>query len=135
MKRIILLGLAITYLQTAFSDEAVEIGPLISGTSSYVAGSWAWTDYAYDDRGTDSDATAGGDAQYPEGTTNAADIIQLQVSLQATSVRFTAVLQTLTDESVPEIGLMLDTDSSASTGSSGVPGSEWPVQGLSLIHI
>lgn len=129
MKRIILLGLAITYLQTAFSDESVDIGPLISGTSSYVAGSWAWTDYAYDDRGADSDVTAGGDAQYPEGTTNAADIIQLQVSLQATSVRFTAVLQTLTDESVPEIGLMLDTDSSASTGSSGVPGSEWPVQG------
>ena len=41
------------------------LGPLISGTSSYVNGTYVWTDYAYDDRGPDTNAIPGGDANYP----------------------------------------------------------------------
>src|SRR4051812_36826666 len=42
-----------------------ELGPLISGTSSYVDGTYAWTDYAYDDRGANTNGIPGGDTTYP----------------------------------------------------------------------
>jgi pimeloyl-ACP methyl ester carboxylesterase len=103
-----------------------HIGPLISGTSSYVNGKWAWTDYAYDDRGVNSDATAGGDTQYPEGLRNAADLIQVQVATTAAGVQLTALLQTLIDASVPEVGFIIDADASSATGAVAMPGGAWP---------
>ena len=37
-------------------ESDVTVGPLVSGTSSIIDGTFAWTDYVYDDRGPNSDA-------------------------------------------------------------------------------
>src|SRR3954451_4645090 len=43
---------------TATTDSAAAasptLGPLVAGTSSYIDGTYVWTDYAYDDRGPDT---------------------------------------------------------------------------------
>src|SRR5690606_35801508 len=76
------------------ADEVADIvtrGPLISGTSSWVDGVFAWTDYAYDDR------AANAAARYPNGVypsdalANAADLIQLQLSLDDAQLTIRAV--------------------------------------------
>jgi hypothetical protein len=112
MRRIIGIGLAVVLLAAACSGDDGEdgpsasaddaaptttalddgseptIGPLVSGTSSVVDGTYVWTDYAYDDRGPNLDGpgredldTAGGDAVYGIGWRNEADLIQLQLGL------------------------------------------------------
>src|SRR5687768_7370956 len=89
-------------------DADPTVGPLVSGTSSYVAGTFAWTDYAYDDRGPNTDGAAGGDAVYPASVTrgNAADLIQLQLSQSRSGALVVgAVLQTLLDPAVPLLGV------------------------------
>src|SRR3954469_16727044 len=88
-------------------------GPLISGTSSYVNGAFVWTDYAYDDRGPDTNTSRGGDATYPAtmNPNNVADLIQLQLALPNNGhLAVTAVLETLTDQTRPLIGIALDGD-------------------------
>lgn len=66
------------------------LGPLVSGTASVVDGTFVWTDYAYDDRGPDTEPgtrtdidAAGGDATYGTGWRDEADIVQTQVGLDA----------------------------------------------------
>ena len=108
----------------------VTVGPLISGTSSYVAGTFAWTDYAYDDRGPSTDGSPGGDAAYPASVTrgNAADLVQLQLSRAPSgALVIRAVLETLLDPSVPLLGVGFDTDGNAATGAPSVPGGGWTV--------
>src|SRR3954447_26454732 len=58
------------------------LGELVAGTSQVVDGTWVWTDYVYDDHGANTDPgdptvlyDAGGDATYPEGFENSADIV------------------------------------------------------------
>jgi hypothetical protein len=121
-------------------DEGPTIGPLVSGTEGVVAGTWYWTDYAYDDRGANTDAgdrtvidDAGGDATYPGGLTNAADLIQLQVGTDGEQLEVTAVLETLTDPTVPALVVGFDTDADASTGAPALPFLDWqPSEPLGL---
>jgi len=95
-----------------------ELGPLVSGTSSVVDGTYVWTDYAYDDTG----------ASYPQDKRNAADLIQLQLTREPGGVRVRAVLETLTDASVPRLVLGFDTDGNANTGEAALPGLSWQPQ-------
>lgn len=101
------------------------IGPLLSGTSSLVAGTHVWTDYVYDDLGTDP-TTA------PSSTGNLADLVQLQVTPGTSTLRLRAVLQTLLDPDVPALGVGLDLDGNPQTGAPGVPGGRWEVTGTPL---
>ena len=102
------------------------VGPLIAGASSYVNGTFVWTDYAYDDRGPDTNTTAGGDATYPASMkpNNVADLVQLQLALPDDGhLGVTAVLETLTDATRPLIGVALDGDNQPATGAPSLPGS------------
>src|SRR5262249_27324071 len=100
------------------------MGPLISGTVARLAGTHVWTDYAYDDRGTTPNAAG----SYPaEAGSHAGELIQLQLPPGSDGVRVTAVLETLKDAAVPSLGVGIDTDADASTGSPGVPGGGWKV--------
>jgi hypothetical protein len=104
------------------------VGPLISGTSSYVDGVYAWTDYAYDDRGSNTDPLPGGDSTYGAAYApgNTADLIQVQVALTKERVlRVTAVLETLLKAEQPEVGIGFDTDANRLSGSTSVPGGGW----------
>ena len=74
-----------------------ELGPLVAGTSSYVDGTFVWTDYVFDDRGPNlvdfpllgpvrcltpgGPDCSGGDAEYPAFAApgNTADLVQLQI--------------------------------------------------------
>src|SRR3954469_24047042 len=101
-------------------------GPLISGASSYINGAFVWTDYAYDDRGPDTNTSPGGDATYPStmNPNNVADLIQLQLSVpDSAHLAVNAVLETLTDETHPLIGIALDSDNDPATGAASLPGS------------
>ena len=102
------------------------LGPLISGTTSVVAGTHVWTDYAYDDRST---AAASAPSYSPA---NAADLIQLQLRPGAGGLDITAVLETLTDPAVPSIGVGLDLDADPLTGAAQVPGGTWVATGTPL---
>jgi hypothetical protein len=118
-----------------------EIGPLISGTVAYIDGVFIWTDYAYDDRGPNFDATAGGDrtqsefaggdAVYPPQAApgNAADLIQLQIRLTEDGVQIRGILETLVDATLPVLGVAFDTDNDPFTGSRSLPGGLWLVDG------
>jgi len=124
-----------------------ELGPMICGTSSYVSGTFVWTDYAYDDRGANSDespdrgalpgeaARSGGDATYPDFAApgNAADLIQLQISVQTDGLQLLAVLETLTaaNIAIPILGVAFDTDADPATGAALLPdaGVSWPANG------
>lgn len=112
---------------------AITEGPLVSGTASAVDGTFAWTDYVYDDLGPNTDAgdrtdmaSAGGDAAYPAALSNAADFVQVQLADSADGLRIRVVLETLLDTSVPLIGIAFDTDNNASTGAAALPGAWQP---------
>ena len=121
-----------------------ELGPLICGTSSYVDGTFVWTDYAYDDRGANTEETpdrdalpgeparSGGDATYPEFADppgNAADLIQLQIGVQPDGLHLLAILETLVDPDVPVLGVAFDTDANPATGAASLPGGSWSADG------
>nr|AOO54587.1 amino-acid metabolism protein [uncultured bacterium] len=117
----------------AWPASAVTVGPLVSGTASAVDGTFAWTDYVYDDLGPNTDsgdrtdmASAGGDAGYPAGLSNAADFVQVQVSDGDDGLRIRVVLETLLDPAVPLVGLAFDTDADRSTGAARLPGAWMP---------
>lgn len=96
------------------------LGPLISGTSGYVDGTFVWTDYAYDDHGPSRTATYAG----PHHQGNAADLVQLQLgSAPRGGLRVTAVLETLTRAELPLLGVGLDLDTDDATGAASLPGS------------
>jgi predicted esterase len=123
------------------ADEAAAtdatVGPLISGTSSYVEGTYVWTDYAYDDRGPDTNGRPGGDAAYPQGMApdNVADLIQLQVQPSVGGLVVTAVLQTLTPATRPLVGVAFDSDGDPATGAASLPGSWSPAAPLGMDHL
>lgn len=123
----------------AWPESQVTHGPLVSGTSSVIDGTFAWTDYVYDDRGANTDdgdrtdiASAGGDTDYPQGLVNAADIVQIQFSDSDDGLRLRVVLQTLVDPAVPLVGIAFDTDNNRSTGAARLPGSWQPAGSLGV---
>lgn len=124
-----LLGLsALLSIQGGWASTSLngpELGPLICGTSSYVDGTYVWTDYAYDDQGAHESGVPGGEATYPEGIDNSADLIQLQFESSPDGLQITAVLQTLLKASLPVLGIGFDTDADPGTGAPDFPGSSW----------
>ena len=116
-----------------FGDEPL-LGSLISGTSSWVDGTFVWTDYAYDDRGADTDLRPGGDTAYPPGMTpnNVADLIQLQLRPGARDLSIRAVLETLEPTTSPVVGVAVDSDGRSDTGAAALPGSWTPASALGV---
>jgi hypothetical protein len=116
-------------------------GPLISGTTQLVSGTHVWTDYAYDDRGANTNAIFGGDTTYPADPYpgNTADLIQLQVGTGAGgAIAITALLETLVPGADVAVGVGFDTDQNSATGAVAVPGGSWttfPGTTLGLEHI
>ena len=116
-------------------------GPLISGTTALVSGTHVWTDYAYDDRGENTNAVFGGDQTYPAAPYpgNTADLIQLHVGTGAGgAVSIRALLETLVPDADVAIGVGFDIDQNAATGAAAVPGGLWttlPGTALGLEHI
>ena len=68
-----------------------------------------WTDYAYDDAGVNASAGTDGTETYPEPLSNAVDLIQLQLKPSGQGTVVTAVLETLLDPGVPQLGVGIDT--------------------------
>ena len=141
MKRLLVGGVAALVTMTALpvargADEPgaagtpdMTLGPLVSGTSAYIGGTYTWTDYAYDDTGANTNDTPGGNAVYPASLPerNAADLIQLQFSRSKGHLRIRAVMQTLLDETVPVVRVGFDVDNNAATGAPTLPG--WQASG------
>ena len=110
------------------------VGPLISGKSSYVNGTFVWTDYAYDDRGPDTNDRPGGDAAYPADMqpNNVADLIQFQMRPAPSGLAATVVLETLTAKTRPVVGIAFDSDGNRGTGAAALPGSWKPAAPLGV---
>ena len=113
-----------------------DVGPLESGTSSYLQRTFAWTDYVYDDRGdrpspSQPETTAvfgrdqGAGVPYPAGAENTADLVQLQLQPRRTGLRVGAVLQTLRQQDHPMVGIAIDTDANPASGAYALPGGSW----------
>ena len=91
------------------------MGELVAGEARVVDGAFVWTDYVYDDHGANVDAgdgtvadDAGGDTTYPDGNSNAADIVQVQLVPGDDETEVVVVLETLVDPAIPEVTLDLD---------------------------
>jgi len=139
---VLLSGLAVASSSPAAAGGDVaraEIGPLVAGTSSYVRGTYVWTDYVYDDRGPNTNMVAGGDAAYPPNPYpgNTADFVQVHLSSTSRgALRLGAVLQTLVTGAEALIAFGLDTDRNALTGATRLPGGGWHTnQPLGLEHL
>jgi hypothetical protein len=124
-------------LQWPASD--ITVGPLVSGTSALIDGGRAWTDFVYDDRGPNTDAgdmtdihSAGGDAAYPAGLSNAADFVQVQMRRGDAGLHVRVVLETLLDPKIPLVGIAFDTDSNSTTGAARLPGTWQPDGALGI---
>lgn len=115
----------VTWTSSAAAGQDASLGPLIAGTQSYVSGTFVATDYAYDDQGPGVNEIPGGDAVYPEGLENAADLIQLQLRFVGEALEITALLETLVDAGVPLVGIGFDLDGDASTGASAFPAGDF----------
>ena len=113
------------------------LGPLLAGAASYVAGTYVWTDYAYDDRGPDTNDRPGGDAPYPSGMdpNNVADLVQLQLEPSRGGLNATVVLETLKPATRPVLGIGLDSDGDPSTGAASLPGSWTAASALGVDHL
>lgn len=107
-----------------------ELGPLVSGTAALIDGTHVWTDYAYDDRGANTDLVPGGDATYPPNPYpgNTSDLVQVQLREQGEGLVVSVVLQTLVPGAETRIGIGFDTDRNDQTGAAGLPGGEWTTQ-------
>lgn len=106
---------------------AAVSAPLISGTASYVKGTYVYTDYAYDDTGANSNpALPGGGDSYPASPYpgNAADIIRIQLGTAAHgALQIGATLNTmLPGKGDALVGIGFDTDRNAKTGAASLPG-------------
>lgn len=132
-----------------------ELGPMVSGTASYVRGTYVWTDYVLDDRGPNlvdepllgpprcltpgGPDCSGGDSRYPDFAApgNTADFVQLQIGKvlgQRLAIR--AVLGTLVNPSLPVLGVAFDTDANPATGAASLPGGRWTnVDPLGVDHL
>ncbi|MFT5604886.1 MAG: hypothetical protein ACI9G5_001851 [Paracoccaceae bacterium] len=105
-----------------------ELGPLISGEMALIEGRYIWTDYAYDDRGSNNNSVPGGDATYPDPPHpgNTADLIQLQIDTDSQgALRINVILQTLVPGQEVLAGIGFDTDANTTTGAPGLPGGGW----------
>ncbi|TML65666.1 MAG: hypothetical protein E6G17_00020 [Actinobacteria bacterium] len=112
----------------ASASPAVLAGVPVAGVSSYVDGAFVSTDYAYDDH----------DVAYPDGLTNAADLVQLHIGLDGGAVHVRAILETLRDAHVPVLGVGFDTDNNPRTGMASFPGGRWtanPALGLDAVAV
>ena len=141
MKKLGLFALCVTLIACGRSEapgtadapatsDSPTLGPLISGKSSWVSGTHAWTDYAYDDRGGSPGASYPGGVYPSDDLANSADLIQLQLGLDGKALRIRAVLETLTDPTAPLLGVGIDTDGNPATGAASLPG--WNTSGAPL---
>lgn len=110
------------------------VGELMAGRSTIIGGTYAWTDYAYDDRGPDTNFRPGGDATYPAGMSpnNVADLIQVQLRANGEQLGTTVVLETLREGTRPIVGVGVDGDGNAETGAGSLPGSWIPAGSLGV---
>ncbi len=133
------IALAASGARAEHCPAAPELGgPLISGTTAMVAGTHVWTDYAYDDRGANTNLVFGGDTTYPASPYpgNTADLIQLHVGTGVGgAVAITALLETLVPGADVAIGVGFDTDQNGVTGAPAVPGGLWATTALGLEHL
>ena len=116
-----------------------ELGPLIAGETSYVGGTYVWTDYAYDDRGANTNGLDGGDATYPAPPhpANTADLIQVQLgSAPDGALELGVVLGSLVEGYDSLVGIGFDTDDDPTTGAPALPGGQWVTSApLGLEHL
>ena len=82
-------------------------------------------------------AFAGGDIKYPPEAApgNAADLIELQISIYQQALVVWAVLETLVDPSLPVLAVAFDTDGDAATGAPSLPGGRWPNRGALGVEV
>ncbi|HET6873852.1 MAG TPA: hypothetical protein VFH70_03695 [Acidimicrobiales bacterium] len=110
-------------------SQDLTIHPLVSGEAGYANGTYAWTGYAYNDTGPSKNGSAGGQATYPSGEANAANLIQLQLTPTASGLKIRAILETLVNPKLPLLGVGLNTDDNPYTGAAAVPGGSWTTSG------
>lgn len=103
----------------------------IGGTTEICGGILTYRDYVYDDHGADTNPTynspigslspRSGDATYPPGAENTADLVKLELGIEGGELVVTAELNTLFESDSTLLAVAIDTDNDPATG-----GGEWP---------
>lgn len=107
----------------------------VAGTTELCGGALIYRDYVYDDWGADTNpaynspigdlSPVAGDATYPAGSENTADLVRLELAPAGNQLAITAELNTLYDASSTQLVVAIDTDNDAATG-----GGDWPGLGI-----
>lgn len=118
--------------QAATSCAAVS---WVAGTTEVCGGALIYRDYVYDDHGADTSpvynspigdlSPRAGDATYPAGAENTADLVRLELAPRGNELLVTAELNTLYTPDQALVAIAIDTDNDAATG-----GGEWPGLGI-----
>ena len=120
----------------------------VAGTTELCAGHLVYRDYVYDDYGADHVISAlrwgdlasslmarpEGDATYPEGAENTADLVRLELWIDNDRLQVRYELNTLYDATQTIAGLAIDTDGELATGGGRWPGFAVASQGWDEVH-
>jgi dienelactone hydrolase len=114
---------------------ACPVTSWVAGTTELCGGALIYRDYVYDDHGADTNpaynspigdlSPVAGDATYPAGSENTADLVRLELAPVGNRLTVTAELNTLYAADSTQLVLAIDTDADATTG-----GGEWPGLGI-----
>lgn len=105
----------------------------VAGVTEMCDGALVYRDYVYDDDGADSGSTtmpipalalvpSAGDAKYPTGAENTADLVRFEMRLDGPDVVVTYELNTLYRADQTIAAIAIDTDDNAATGGGMLPG-------------
>ena len=122
--------LLLTALFAAPAADAAEVRDLwakptfgLCAADEWRDGVYVYTDYAFDDRGADTDGMAGGDFTYPEGSPyegNGADLVELRLGRDGAYVLVGARVNTMILGDVPVVAIGID------DGSAPLLDAPWP---------
>lgn len=117
------------------ANPACAASSWVAGTTEICGGSLIYRDYVYDDHGADTSpvyhspignlSPRAGDAAYPAGQENTADLVRLELTPLGNDLVVLAELNTLYAADSTKLAIAIDTDDNADTG-----GGDWPGLGV-----
>lgn len=117
------------------ANPACTAGSWVAGTTEICGGSLIYRDYVYDDHGADTSpvyhspigdlSPRAGDAAYPAGQENTADLVRLELTPLGNDLVVLAELNTLYTADSTKLAIAIDTDDNPATG-----GGDWPGLGI-----
>lgn len=113
---------AVVLVKPTAIPEACQVKSWLAGSTELCMGRHIYRDYVYDDLGADNGtfitgiSGPAGEATYPAGSENTADLISLQLWVEGSRLHIRGELNTLYKADSTTLAVAIDTDNNAETG-------------------